>query len=62
MVETRECTFCGGEIEPGTGIMFVQRDGTIHYFCSSKCEKNADLGRVPRDIEWTEQGGGEPRS
>jgi large subunit ribosomal protein L24e len=26
------------------------------HFCSSKCEKNADLGREPRDLEWTEAG------
>lgn len=54
MVERRVCSFCGGEIEPGTGKMFVKNDGTVLRFCSSKCEKNMlDLGRVPRDVEWT---------
>lgn len=61
MVETRECSFCGGEIEPGTGKMFIRNTGDILRFCSKKCEKNLrDLDRVPRDVEWTRhhEGGG----
>ncbi|MFB6283979.1 MAG: 50S ribosomal protein L24e [Halobacteria archaeon] len=54
MVEVKECTFCGGDVEPGTGIMVVQNDGARLHFCSSKCEKNVDLGRVSREVEWTE--------
>jgi len=51
---TRTCSFCGEDIEPGTGKMFVRRDGTIHFFCSSKCERNLlRLGRVPRWTPWT---------
>ena len=50
----RTCSFCGNEVEPGTGKMFVRRDGTVFFFCSSKCEKNLlDLGRVPRTVRWT---------
>jgi len=56
MPQTRECDYCGGEIEPGTGTMLVQTDGTTLYYCSSKCEKNADLGRQPRDLNWTAAG------
>jgi len=52
-MEKRKCSFCGEGIEPGTGKMFVKRDGTIYYFCSSKCEKNMALGRIPRRVEWT---------
>jgi large subunit ribosomal protein L24e len=48
-----DCSFCGQEIEPGTGKMFVRRDGSVLYFCSSKCEKNMlKLKRVPRKIKW----------
>jgi len=47
-----KCSFCGREIEPGTGKMLVLNDGTILYFCSSKCEKNWRLGRDPRKVEW----------
>jgi large subunit ribosomal protein L24e len=56
MVRTEECDFCGAEIEPGTGTVFVRKDGTTVDYCSSKCEKNADLGREPRDLAWTEEG------
>ncbi|MGZ4949811.1 MAG: 50S ribosomal protein L24e [Halobacteriota archaeon] len=55
-MEKRKCSFCGGARELGTGTMFVKRDGTIFHFCSSKCEKNYRLGRVPRRTVWTEQG------
>ncbi len=56
MVETYICSFCGEPLEPGTGKMFVRRDGTIFYFCSSKCQRNFKLGRVPRRVEWTRAG------
>jgi nucleoside-diphosphate kinase len=52
----RNCTFCGGELEPGTGVMFVKRDGTFYFFCSSKCERNFRLGRKARKMKWA--GGG----
>ena len=51
---TRPCSFCGNDIEPGTGSMFIRRDGTIHFFCSSKCERNLlNLGRQARWVPWT---------
>ena len=54
MVERRVCTFCGDEIEPGTGRMYIKKDGVVYNFCSSKCFKNlVILGRVPRRITWT---------
>lgn len=54
MPVTRTCTFCGGDIEPGTGKMYVRRDGTVYYFCSSKCQKNRlNLGRLGRTTRWT---------
>ena len=53
MPQTRECDYCGSEIEPGTGTMLVRTNGTTLYYCSSKCEKNAALGREPRDLNWT---------
>ena len=53
-MEVYECSFCGKTIEQGTGKMFVKKDGTVFYFCSSKCEKNAlKLKRVPRKVRWT---------
>ncbi len=56
MVEKRTCDYTGEEIEPGTGIMYVQTDGSVLHFVDSKAEKNYKLGREPRDLEWTEEG------
>lgn len=54
MPVSRTCTFCGNDIEPGTGKMYVRRDGSVHFFCSSKCQKNQlDMGRVGRKVRWT---------
>ncbi len=54
MVEKRNCSFCGEDIEPGTGKMYVKKDGTVYTFCSNKCKKNRiDIGRVPRRTKWT---------
>jgi len=54
MVEHRECSFCGSEIPPGTGTMYVKKDGSPLFFCSNKCYKNMiELKRVPRKVRWT---------
>ncbi len=54
MVEHKECSFCGSEIPPGTGTMYVKKDGTPLFFCSNKCYKNMiELRRVPRKVRWT---------
>jgi large subunit ribosomal protein L24e len=48
------CTFCGNTLEKGTGKMYIKKDATIFYFCSTKCEKNMlKLQRVPRTVKWT---------
>jgi len=54
MVEQKICSFCGGSIEPGTGRLYVRKDGVTHNFCSSKCFKNLIvMKRLPRQTEWT---------
>jgi large subunit ribosomal protein L24e len=54
MVFQRVCSFCGSEIEPGTGKMFIKKDGVVHYFCRSKCQKNMlNLKRLGRETQWT---------
>ncbi|MBI2148009.1 50S ribosomal protein L24e [Candidatus Woesearchaeota archaeon] len=51
-----ECTFCGKNIERGTGKMFVQNDGKILYFCTMKCEKNMlKLRRKAHTTPWTKE-------
>jgi len=48
-----KCSFCKENIEPGTGLMFIKRDGKIFYFCSTKCEKNMlKLRREPKRVKW----------
>lgn len=48
-----KCSFCGKEIEKGTGVMFVKNDGRIFYFDSSKCENNMlKLKREPARVGW----------
>ncbi len=48
------CTFCGQSIEPGTGKIYVRKDGRILHFDTMKCEKNLlKLGRRPVDIKWS---------
>lgn len=50
-----KCSFCGQNLKPGYGKMFVKKDGKIFYFCSNKCEKNLlKLRRKPIKIRWTE--------
>ncbi|TES84050.1 MAG: 50S ribosomal protein L24e [Hadesarchaea archaeon] len=55
MPVARKCSFCGGRVEPGTGLMFVRRDGSVLFFCSSKCERNFKLNRKPHRVKWTER-------
>jgi large subunit ribosomal protein L24e len=56
MPTRRVCSFCGKDIAPGTGKMFVKKDGTIFYFCSSKCQRNqVHLKRVPRRVRWSKR-------
>jgi len=54
MVEQHLCSFCGEQIEPGTGKMYVRKDGTTLLYCTNKCYKNmVELKRVPRNVTWT---------
>jgi large subunit ribosomal protein L24e len=49
-----DCSFCDNSIEKGTGVMYVKKDGTLFYFCSSKCKKNSlNLKREGRRQKWT---------
>ncbi|MFH1642716.1 MAG: 50S ribosomal protein L24e [Nanoarchaeota archaeon] len=51
-----KCTFCGEVLKPGTGKMFVQKEGKVLYFCGSKCEKNMlNLKRKPITTRWSKR-------
>ena len=49
------CSFCGNDIEKGTGMIYVEKTGKVLYFCSSKCERNVDLGRKSKHVRWTQE-------
>jgi len=48
-----KCNFCGAELKAGTGKLLVKNEGKLLYWCSSKCENNAKLGRNPARVNWT---------
>lgn len=57
-----KCTFCGDNIEQGTGKMLVKNDGRIFYYCSSKCEKNMlELKRDSKKVNWIRKSGKEDK-
>lgn len=48
-----KCSFCGNDIEKGTGKIYVKKDGKILHFCSRKCQKNMlKLKRKPTKLKW----------
>ena len=48
------CSFSGEEIPPGTGLMYVKKDGKILYFKNRKCLVNMlHLHRKPHKLKWT---------
>jgi large subunit ribosomal protein L24e len=50
----KKCSFCGNEFSGGTGMMYVRNDGSILWFCSSKCRKSSlNLRRDARKLKWT---------
>ncbi|MBY9002021.1 MAG: 50S ribosomal protein L24e [Candidatus Heimdallarchaeota archaeon] len=56
MPKTRKCSYCGTEVEHGTGLLFVQKTGTVLTFCSNKCKKSQlVLKRDPKKLKWTER-------
>ena len=48
----RKCSFCGERVEPGKGVALVKRDGSLLFFCASKCNRNFDMGRKPQKLKW----------
>ena len=51
-MEQIKCSYCKKIMPNGTGKLFVKKDGTIYYLCSSKCQNNMKLGRLPRKLLW----------
>jgi len=52
----KPCTFCARPVAKGSGTMYVKNNGTIEWYCSAKCKKNAlVLKRDPRKLKWTKK-------
>jgi large subunit ribosomal protein L24e len=48
------CAFSGDPIEPGTGLMYVKRNGEVLHYKTRKCLKeHQKLGRINRYVKWT---------
>jgi len=47
-----KCSFCSKNIPENEGLMFIKNDAKIKWYCSSKCRKNSELGRIPRKVKW----------
>ncbi len=45
-----KCTYCGKMYNPPKGLTLIMKDGTINYFCSSKCRKNKFMKK--RKVRW----------
>lgn len=46
------CSFCRNNYEYPRGTTVVQKDGTARYYCSSKCRKNLEMGRLNKKVKW----------
>lgn len=46
------CSFCKNAYEFPRGTTVVQKDSTVRYFCSSKCRKNMEMGRLNKKVKW----------
>jgi large subunit ribosomal protein L24e len=46
------CSFCKEGYEFPKGTTVVQKSGDVRYFCSSKCRKNSEMGRLSKKVKW----------
>ncbi|MFH1451799.1 MAG: 50S ribosomal protein L24 [archaeon] len=46
------CSFCRQNYEFPRGTTVVQKDGTVRYYCSSKCRKNSEMRRIGKKVKW----------
>ena len=46
------CSFCKKSYNLSKGTTVVQKDASVRYFCSSKCRKNMEMGRINKKVKW----------
>ena len=49
------CSFCKNLYKFPCGITVIQKDGSIRYYCSSKCRKNEEMGRLAKKVKWVKK-------
>ena len=54
MVKIRTCSYCGEQIPPGEGMMYIRANGEVYQFCTKKCRKyQVKLKKHARKVRWT---------
>ena len=46
------CSFCKKAYEFPKGTTVIQKDTSVRYYCSSKCRKNMEMGRMNKKVKW----------
>ncbi|MBS3081132.1 50S ribosomal protein L24e [Candidatus Pacearchaeota archaeon] len=46
------CSFCKKSYSLHKGVIIFTLDGKAIHYCSSKCRKNANLGRDSKKVLW----------
>jgi len=46
------CSFCKKSYELPKGTTVVQKDSSVRHYCSSKCRKNMEMGRLSKKVKW----------
>ena len=49
------CSFCKNNYEFPKGTTVVQKEGSVKYYCSSKCRKNSEMGRQNKKVKWVKK-------
>ena len=49
MPEQRICSFTNEEIEPGTGMMYVKRDGSVYWFRGQQVQEEHAQAQEERE-------------
>ena len=52
------CSFCKKGYEFPRGTTVVQKDSSVRYYCSSKCRKNFEIGRISKKVKWVRKSDG----
>jgi len=52
------CSFCKSRFKEPRGLTIFTFDGKSIHYCSSKCRRNAKLGRDGRKVNWVRKSAG----